>query len=357
MVYAVIMAGGKGERFWPKSRMKTPKQLLAIVSDNTMMQETVSRLDNISQDENILIITNSIQSEEIRKQLPSVPPENIISEPCGRNTAPCIALAAAFMKNDDDVMVVLPADHMIRNKNMFQKNITDTINMAKKTNALFTIGINPLFPATGYGYIHFKEQIKSDTETEICEVVEFTEKPDLKKAKEFIESGEYYWNSGIFIWRKSVFVDSLKKFMPDLYEGYKKILSSIKNGNYEEKIQEIYPQLPNISIDYGIMEKADNVLVAKSLFDWDDVGSWDAVGKYFEPDDNQNVAKGKFVEVDSKNCIVFSDNKLVATVGVQNLIIVVTDDAVLVCDKTRSQDVKEIVKKLGSKPENQIYLS
>jgi len=357
MIYSVIMAGGKGERFWPKSRLKTPKQLLAIVGNNTMIQDTVNRLESVCVNENILVITNSVQSEEIKKQLPFIPVKNIVSEPCSRNTAPCIALATAFVKNDDDIMIILPADHVIKNKEMFLKNINDTVNMAQTQNALFTIGINPVFPATGYGYIHFKEKISSGTETDFCKVAEFTEKPDIQRAQEFILSGQYYWNSGIFIWKKKVFVQALKKFMPDLYAAYLKIADSIKNGNFDEEIAKIYPGLPNISIDYGIMEKADNVIVAKSLFDWDDAGSWDAVAKYFPTDEYGNSVKGKFMQVDSKNCIVYSDKKLVAALGAKNLIIVVTDDAVLVCDKSRSQDIKEIVKKLSSDSETQKYLN
>ncbi len=358
MIYAVIMAGGKGERFWPKSRLKTPKQLLAIAGDKPMIRETVDRLQNLTQSDAVLIITNAAQSDEIKKILPELPQEHIVAEPCGRNTAACIALAAAYIDAQDPegIMVVLPADHVIHNKKAFAQVISDMALLAQSENALFTIGIDPDYPATGYGYIKSGHDIKANTQTSFYMVEQFTEKPDFATASKFIESGRYFWNSGIFVWKTSVFLSAVRQYMPDLYNGYEKIRSALGTKELQDVINSVYPTLPNISIDYGIMEKADRVIMAKSSFDWDDVGSWDAVAKHFKPDSDGNVVRGKFVGVDTKNCIVYSDDKLVAGVGIENVIVVVTDDAILICDKNRAQDVKAIVQKLSDEPEGKEYL-
>ena len=358
MIYPVIMAGGRGERFWPMSRIKTPKQLLAITSDKTMIQETVERLGQVADEHNIIIVTNAVQASSIKDQLCKLAPEKIVAEPCARNTAPCIMLAAAYVAHEDEngVMVILPADHVIHKHDEFAATIKDTVRLAEQEDALFTIGITPAYPATGYGYIHVGEKVNSDSKTQFYTVNQFREKPDINLAERFVESGEFLWNSGIFVWRVNVFIDVLKSFMPSLYDSYLRIRQSLKDGNAVEVVSELYPGLPNISIDYGIMEKAQRVIVAKSRFDWDDVGAWDAVAKHFPADNNDNVAKGKFVGVDCKDCIVFSENKLVAGVGIENLVVVVTDDAVLVCDKSRAQDVKALVKKLNENTDLNGYL-
>ena len=354
------MAGGKGERFWPKSRADMPKQLLPITGEKTMIQETVDRITSVASLDKTLIITNKVQAKEIAKQLPDIDPKRIIAEPCGRNTAPCIALAAAYISREageDAVMVVLPADHVIHDTHAFYKTVNDAVFKAKTDDALFTIGIVPTHPSTGYGYIHFKEEIETQAGgTRFFLVEEFTEKPYLEKAEKFISCGEYFWNSGIFVWKVKSYMDAVKKYMPDLYDGYLKICRAIDEGKDKEVIEKIYPHLPNNSIDYGIMEKVERVIVAKSQFDWDDVGSWDAVEKHFIPDSNGNVVCGNFEEFNSKNCIVSSDKLLVAGVGLENIIIVATDDVVLVCDKSSAQDVKEIVKILKKNPKYKKYL-
>ncbi len=358
MIYAVIMAGGKGERFWPQSRLKTPKQLLAIAGDKPMIRETVDRLSGLTQSDSILIVTNEAQSQEIKKILPDLPEEHVIAEPCGRNTAACIALAAAYIdsQDPDGIMVVLPADHVIHNTDAFAQVITDIAQLAQQEEALFTIGIQPDHPATGYGYIKSGAGLNTDMKTVFSEVDQFTEKPDLDTAKQFIESGSYFWNSGIFVWKTSVFLSAVRDYMPELYAGYEKIRNAIGTDNLKSVVGAVYPTLPNISVDYGIMENAQRVIMAASSFDWDDVGSWDAVAKHFEPDSDGNIARGKFVGVDTKDCIIYSKDKLVAGVGVENLIVVVTDDAILVCDKNKAQDVKKIVQKLADQPDGKDYL-
>lgn len=358
MIYAVIMAGGKGERFWPQSRLRTPKQLLSITGDKPMIRETVDRLGNITGSDKILIVTNDVQAPAIKKIVPDLPGEHVIAEPCGRNTAACIALAAAYIDAQDSeaVMVVLPADHVIHDVDSFSRNITDAASVAEQHNALCTIGIEPTFAATGYGYIKADDTIDSHTTTPFYSVAQFTEKPDAETAQQFLDSGNYYWNSGIFVWKNKVFLREVEKHMPELYEGYRAIRNAIGTDSLNDVVAQVYPNLPNISVDYGIMEKADRVIMATSGFDWDDVGSWDAVAKHFEPDTQGNIVRGKFVGVDTRDCIVYSGDKLVAGVGIDNLIVVVTDDAVLLCDKSRAQDVKQIVQQLSNDPEGKDYL-
>ena len=240
-------------------------------------------------------------------------------------------------------------------KNLFSELINDVAVLAQKEDALFTIGIKPTYPATGYGYINSGSKYQSNLGTNFSLVTGFTEKPCLDKAKEFFDSGNYLWNSGIFVWRKKVFIDCVKKFMPELYQGYLKISKNINKTDTKKLISEIYPDLPNVSVDYGIMEKAEHVIVAESTFDWDDVGSWDAIENHFTPDENGNIVKNMFVGIDTSNCIIDS-NKLVAAIGIENLIVVQTDDALLICPKSRAQDVKKIVQQLQAKPEYKDYL-
>ncbi|RJP60706.1 MAG: mannose-1-phosphate guanylyltransferase [Candidatus Auribacter fodinae] len=358
MIYAVIMAGGKGERFWPLSRLKTPKQLLAITSERTMIQETVGRISEYIPVDNILIITNIAQKAVIEQQLPHIPASRIIAEPCGRNTAPCIALAAAVISSESPnaVMLVLPADHIIHDREKFSATIKDTIEQAQTEKALFTIGIHPEHPATGYGYIHAGESVQLDCDTKFYVVKEFMEKPDLPTAQKFLASGEYFWNSGIFVWRTDVIVDCIKNFMPDLYDGYLKMRQSALSGDLDSLLPVIYPTLPSISVDYGIMEKAKKVMMAKSRFDWDDVGAWDAVAKHFTPDNDNNVINGRFLGIDTSGCTVFSKRHFVGTIGVENLIIVVTDDAVLVCNKDNAQDVKLLVQNIAKSKDMEYLL-
>ena len=357
-VYTVVMAGGRGERFWPKSRISTPKQLLAIVTENTMIQETVQRVSAISLTKNVLIITNKSQQEQIERLLPQLNAENIVGEPCGRNTAPCIALAAASIAHHDPeaVMIVLPADHVIHDTVGFAATIQDMVTLARTEDVLLTIGIDPMFPATGYGYIHCGQKLPNETGTEFFTVNSFKEKPAIETAQQFVSSGEYLWNSGMFVWRVSVFADALKKHMPDLFKFFQKLVDAFGRDDSENFIESIYAALPSVSIDYGIMEKAERVICAKSRFDWDDVGAWDAVAKHFDRDEDGNVCQGESVGVDMQDCLIVSDDKLVAGIGIKDLIVVATDDAVLICDKNRAQDVKKIVQCLDADVKKRKYL-
>ncbi|MBI4811218.1 MAG: mannose-1-phosphate guanylyltransferase [Ignavibacteriales bacterium] len=353
-VYAVIMAGGVGTRFWPRSREKTPKQLLEIVGEGTMIQNTVNRISDLIDPKNILIVTNKIQKPSVAKQLSNIPEDNIIVEPQGRNTAPCIGLAGLFVRRIDPeaVMVVLPADHIMHNEEEFRRVLRLAIWVAYESGKLITVGIHPTRPETGYGYI---QVIDEDGKTNpyfdrgVYRVKTFAEKPNLATAKQFLQSGDFLWNSGIFIWRVDTIMNEIQIHLPDLYNELLKIDGSIGDEKYDNIVETTYRMIRGISIDYGVMEKAKEVYVIKGNFGWSDVGSWDEVYRISGKDDNGNSITGQAFLHDTKNTLVYSGDKLVATVGVEDLIVIATDDAVLVCKKGQSQDVKEIVDYLRRK--------
>src|ERR1035441_7178932 len=266
-LYAVIMAGGIGSRFWPRSKEKSPKQLLRIFGDNTMIQDTVDRLKGLVDNENIYIITNKIQKPEIVTQLSHIPPENIIEEPFGRNTAACIGLASVIIEKKDKnaVTLILPADHIIKDKNIFHTTLKSAAKFAYESKGLVTIGIPPTRPETGYGYIQIDDKSVSDN---IFKVLTFAEKPNYATAVRFIESGDFMWNSGMFIWRADVILNEIKNYLPDLYEGLETISKGLGNADYEKTLFNVYGILRSISIDYGIMEKSKQVFLIKGEFSW-----------------------------------------------------------------------------------------
>jgi mannose-1-phosphate guanylyltransferase len=352
-MYAVIMAGGKGARFWPKSREKMPKHLLDIGAEGTIIQETVNRIDPLIPAENILVVTGLSHAGELTRQLPRIPRENILIEPMGRNTAPCIGLAALHVqrRDPDGVMVVLPADHLIKESARFRHLISIAAEMARNGDNLVTIGIKPTGPETGYGYLEegtLKATIKGE---KVYEVRSIREKPALNQAKAFLKKGRFYWNSGMFIWRPEVILNAIAKWLPDLNKGLSEIRSAIATETEQDVIQRVYSGLTPVSIDYGVMESAENVLFIKGDFDWSDVGSWDALWEISDKDEQGNAAniKENFIGLDSRNSLIHSSRKLVAMVGVEDLIVVETDDALLVCKRGCSQDVKKIVDLLEGK--------
>ena len=350
---AVIMAGGRGERFWPKSQCSLPKQLLPIAGARTMLQETVDRIRPLVAEKNIYIATGESLLKKVKSQLPSLPEKNIISEPVGRNTAACIGLAAIKVEREHprSTMVVLAADHLIRRGEKFLRIIRAGAGAAEKTGNLVTLGIKPARPETGYGYIKIKNQkskIKSK-KIQVCKVERFVEKPDERKAKEFLSSGNYYWNSGMFIWTTESILKAIEEHMPELFKGLETIKDFLGTPREGEVARQVFQGLESISIDYGVMEKARNVVLIKADIPWDDVGSWLAMERIHPKDDKGNVVLGKFAGIDSSNCIIISDGHLVATLGVSDLIVVTTPDATLICSKDRAQDVKKIVKKLADK--------
>lgn len=341
-LYAVIMAGGIGSRFWPRSKKKTPKQLLNIFGNHTMIQETVERLHGILPAENIFIITNKVQRDEIIRQLPNVPEGNIIEEPFGRNTAPCIGLASVIVKAKcaDAVTLILPADHIIKDIEDYHKTLKEAADFAYKSKGLVTIGIKPTRPETGYGYIQMEEK---EIANNVHKVYTFAEKPNYATAVRFLESGDFYWNSGMFIWHVDAILNEIEKYMPDLNEGLNELIPAIDTPDFYTTLASVYGKLRNISIDYGIMEKSQNVYLIKGEFSWSDVGSWEEVYQLSEKDENGNSLVGNIFTDMTVDSYVFSPDKFTSVIGVDNLIIINTDNALLVCRRDKSQDVKKIV--------------
>lgn len=344
--YAVVMAGGVGSRFWPRSREHMPKQLLDIIGQGTMIQHTLSRIEPLVAPMNTFIVTNKVQHEAVLKQLPFFPKENILVEPVGRNTAPCIALAASWIYHIDPegVMAILPADHLVQNHQEFRRVLSTAFRVADETEALLTIGIQPTRPETGYGYIQVSDDENNPyRKDQVYRVKTFAEKPNLETAERFLKSGDFLWNSGMFVWKAKIILREIQTHLPELYEQIHSLSQSIGTPQYKQQLDNTYGLIRGISIDYGIMEKAGNVYVVKGDFGWSDVGSWDEVASLTPTDAEKNALKGTVVVKDSSGNYIDAGGKIVAAVGVKNLIIIVTDDAVLVCQKGRSQDVKEVV--------------
>jgi mannose-1-phosphate guanylyltransferase len=344
-IYAVIMAGGVGSRFWPRSKEKKPKQLIRMFGENTMIQDTVNRLNGLIKPENTYVITNKIQKSRVLEQLPQLPAENIVDEPFGKNTAACIGLASVLIKakNKEAVVVTLPSDHLIKDEEEFKNCLKNAAEYANNSKGLVTIGIIPTRPETGYGYIQFDDKEISGN---IFKVLTFAEKPNLSTAKQFIESGDFLWNAGIFIWRADVILDEISQHLPDLFEGLLEIEKAIGTSEYEKELVRVYGQLKSISIDYGVMEKAKNVFLTKADFYWNDVGSWEAVYEVTEKDQDGNALVGDVYTEDTFNSYVFAPKKFVATIGVEDLIIIETKEALLVCNRKNTQDVRRVVEYL-----------
>jgi mannose-1-phosphate guanylyltransferase len=345
-MFALIMAGGLGTRFWPKSRQKHPKQLLKISGEKSLIQNTVNRLVPVIPENKILLVSTADQLSELKKQLPDIPNNNYIVEPKGKNTAPCIGLSALFIEKQDpeSVMVVLPADHLIDNDESFHTVIKVGARIAVEKDCLVTIGIKPDYPATGYGYIQTDQQLASLDDTDVFRVKTFAEKPNLDTARRFIKSGDFLWNSGIFIWKTKRILSEIEENIPHLYDGLMEIKKVLGTPEQDEIINKVYCQIKSISVDYGVMEYARDVVVLRGNFGWNDLGSWDEVYKLHDKDKNQNVLLGnQHIIKDSKKCYVDAPDKSVALLGVDNLIVVDTGDALLICRRDRTQDVKEIV--------------
>ena len=347
--YCVIMAGGKGERFWPISTDLVPKPFLNIIGEKSLIQLTVERAGRIIPLDRIFIVLGKEHLNTAKEQLRMLPDRNFIVEPYGRDTAPCIGYSALFLLNRDKdaVMIVLPADQYIPDMDSFTDVILEGVKCAALGDYFVTIGIKPSRPETGYGYIHAYERLDFLEDSPCYKVNKYVEKPDLKKAMEYLTEGNYYWNGGIFVWRANAVMRGIERHMPDLYGGLLHIKDSYEK-NKEEEVNLIFKTLPRESIDYGLMEKADNVLMIPSRFAWDDVGTWSSLTRVFEPDEIGNYTKGDVTRIDTKDCVIFSDGIQVGTIGISNLIVVASENGVLVCDKNRAQEVREIVKRLKS---------
>ncbi len=350
-IYAVIMAGGTGTRFWPLSRERFPKQFLRLFAPESMIEQTIARLSPLIAPQNTYIVTTPQYAEDIRLQLPYIKErigERFIIEPMGKNTAPALGLSAIYLKDlaPEPVMISLPADHVIRDKagflSILQKAITTSLN-----DRLVTIGITPTRPETGYGYIKFKDRWKEDAG--VYEVERFVEKPSIALAKRYLKTGKYLWNSGIFIWKVSVFLEELKRCMPDLYKG---LMAFDKvRGSKDEKdvLFDVYNSIKPQSVDYGVMERSHRVVVIPADIGWNDVGTWKAIDDLMDKDPSGNIIEGNVINIDSNNSIIYGGKRLIASVGIKDTIVVDTEDATLVCAKDRAQDVRRVVEELKNR--------
>ncbi len=346
---SVILAGGGGTRFWPLSRQNKPKQLLNLSGNDIMLNDTILRYQDVIPLENTVIVTNQKQAELLDSVLtPQVPRENVLKEPVGRNTAACILYAALYSKKKygDAVMTVLPSDHYFTDVGGFRDVLRKTCEAASSTGKLITIGIKPTFAATGYGYIRFSKDSEQQLPAGVYPVSEFVEKPAFEKAKKYMASGNYLWNSGMFVWQVSVILDNFQRYLPRLYKSMMKVYDDLATTREAESIARIYPELQSISIDYGILERSDDVLVIPGDFGWNDVGSWDALGAIFPPDENGNIVKANHLGISTKNSIIYGTDQLIATINVDNVIVAATHDAILICPKDQAQSVKEMVELL-----------
>lgn len=350
MLTAVIMAGGKGERFWPQSRAKRPKQFLGVTGSRTMLQLTVDRISRLIPKENIMVVTGSEYAQIVAEQVPDIPSANVIAEPEGRNTAACIGLAALHVEKKDPeaVMVVLPADHLIQKEDQFLDAIRAGVDLAGRGETIVTLGIKPLYPETGYGYIDAKtaSSVANLHGFSAYPVQQFVEKPNLERAVAYVESGHYFWNSGMFIWRVGTIRKAIAQHMPELHAGLERIMAGMGTEDETSVLRREYSLLPKVSIDYGVMEKAAGVLTIPGDFGWDDVGHWTALERISPRDSHGNVTRGETVLVDTQNSIFYTDKKLLAAVGVEDLVVIESDDAILICNKNRVQDVREVLKQL-----------
>ena len=339
--YGVIMAGGGGTRFWPLSRKAKPKQFLNLSGKDTMVMDTANRLAKFTKPEDIFIVTGKDFVESTiagTKQL--LKPDHILGEPAARNTAACIGYAAIEIvkKYEDGIMCIVPSDHFIKNETEYQRVMELAISLAEQKDALVTIGIKPTFPSTGYGYIRYEGKEQDS----YFSVKEFVEKPDLERATAYVQSGEFAWNSGMFVWKASLILQYFKELLPDIYSHLLTIGDALGTDREEAVIEEVYPVIPKISIDYGIMERAKGVLMVEGDFGWNDVGSFDALTEIYPSDADGNVTVGNATALNTNDCIFYNDGKkLIAALGVRDLIIAQTEDIVLVCDKKRAQEVKK----------------
>ena len=344
---AVIMAGGKGERFWPKSRVQCPKQFLALTGDGeTMLQKTFRRIRGIVPPEQIYVVTNGEYMTLVHEQLPEIPEQNLLREPAARNTAPCIALAAAVIEKrlGESVMLVLPSDHLVRHESLCADVLCRAASAAEETGALVTIGMTPSYPETGYGYIAFSRT--QDAPAGVYRVDSFREKPDLETARQYVASGSYLWNSGMFAWKTSTYLNAVRKYLPEAGKIAETLGAACDTPAFSRVLEEQFPLMPSISVDFGILEKAEQIFTIPGTFGWDDVGSWPALLRVAKTDTNGNYRDGDVLTVGTTNCVFSGGKKLIAAVGLHEIIVVDTDDALLVCDMEAAQNVKKITEML-----------
>ena len=348
----VILAGGSGTRFWPYSRHHHPKQLLNIIGDTSMLQMTVDRLKKIKKVTDIYIITRKNLYDLIIQNIKGIKPDHVIVEPSGKNTAPAIGMMAAYLAidNPDAVMGIFPADHLIVGHRKFEKAVSTANHLAKKGDNLVTIGIKPNYPSTAYGYIQYDEKSEED-HIDAYHVKTFAEKPHKKLAERFIASGDFVWNAGMFFWRAGVFMDSLKTFMPDLADSLNKIAPKLHAG---EQFDGLWKFIDPESIDYGLLEKADNIYVVTGDFKWNDIGSWSALYDVLNTRDDGNIVRGNGKVMNGKNNLIQSNGRFTAVLGISDLVVVNTDDATLIVPRDKVEDVKDLVAFLKKDGQNNL---
>jgi mannose-1-phosphate guanylyltransferase len=361
--HAIILAGGRGTRFWPRSRTRTPKQLLNIVGKTTMLQQTVARLRPLFPTEHIWSVTNAEQAVALRKQLPAAARRRVLTEPVGRNTAAAIALAAIHVRHavaGDAVLAVLPADHYIALEENFREIMRAALRLARDPDRMVVLGIPPTRPDTGFGYVEKMGEPLDVDGYHVYAVRRFTEKPQLEMAKEYVASGNYHWNAGMFFWRVSTFLEALKKYLPKTYDAFEALALHIGKGSYNATLRRTYGKLQNISVDYAVLEHAtreagpSRVFVIPADIGWSDIGSWAAVYELAAKHPGENVFACEGHAIDAEGNFLWSPHKYVAAIGVHNLVVVDTPDALLICPQERAQDVSKIVRLLEAKKRNKL---
>jgi len=355
--YVFIMAGGKGERFWPLSTSSHPKQTLSVFTGRPLIAASVDRAVQLVPGERVFVITNSSLVEIMREILPSVPPDNIIGEPVGRDTAAACALAAgvALSQDPDATCVILTADHIIGKLDLFSETIREGASAAAE-DGIVTIGIQPTFPSTGFGYIETSGELSRRGNVAFLKAERFVEKPDHQTAEGYLQSGRFFWNSGMFIWKAANFLKRLERLVPDLYEMASEVRTISGLSELPAVMDRKYPSLNKISVDYAVMEHEKNIIMAKSPFEWSDVGSWAALSDHFPADPSGNIFLGDVSQIDSSGNIVVSENGLTALLGVKDLVVVSDKGVTLVCHKSQVERVKELVKLISSQPDWEKYI-
>lgn len=346
--FAVIMAGGRGERFWPLSTSKRPKQVLSLIGGKPLIQAAVERLDGVIPADRVIVITSQDLVDVTRETVPQLPFENVIGEPVGRDTAAACALASSIVnaRCPGGVFCVLTADHIIGDLDIFRRTLGDGLALASEQDILMTIGINPTHPNTGFGYIETAEEISTLGKTEFRRALRFVEKPECDRAETYLATGRYFWNSGMFIWSVASFQRALKRFAPELLQMAGRMAPLDRTDQFAARLAIEYRKLEKVSIDYAIMEKSDNIVMARGTFRWSDVGSWPALDEHFAHDDDDNVLVGQCEALDSMGNIVVSKERLTALIGVQDLVVVQAVGATLVCTREAAQGVKTMVEHL-----------
>ncbi len=347
-MYSIVMAGGSGTRFWPVSRKARPKQLLSLTGRRSLLQQTVARMGPLTGPERVLVVTGAAHAGQVQAQLPQLPPVQLLAEPMGRNTAAAAGLAAAFVARRDPeaVCLVLPADHLITNEPLFISTLERAARAARENDVLVTLGLTPAYAATGFGYIEAAEAVDQRPPA-LHRVEAFHEKPDVDTAERYLASGRHLWNSGMFAWRAEVLLAEIRRHLPTLADGLEELAPHLGGPDQAAALERVYPGLPAISVDHGVLEKSDRLRVVRADFGWSDVGSWEAMGSLWDADKHGNVCQdGQLLAIEAGGNVVSAGGRLAALLGVEGLVAVVTDDVLLILPKERSQDVRKIIDRL-----------